>query len=493
MPLYWRHQGNKENMFFRRAPKRKVMLIGLDCADPNLVFSLWRRDLPNINRVMQAGLYGALRSVTPPITVPAWMCMMTSRDPGELGVYGFRNRSDYSYHNLAIANSEKIQQKTVWDLLSGLGKESIIIGVPPTYPVKPLRGSLISCFLTPGSQSDYTYPHELRTEIQRIADDYMVDVKGFRTEKKDWLLSQIYEMTTKRFTVARHLLKTRPWDFFMMVEMGTDRIHHGFWQFMDSQHVLYPGVNTFASSIHDYYVYLDSLIGELLDFADDHTRVLIVSDHGAKRMDGAICLNEWLLQRGYLVLKSYPSQPTRFESLDVDWSRTRAWGEGGYHGRVFLNVAGREPQGIVPASEYDQTRRQIKQELEALCDSQGRALRTAAVLSDDIYRETRNVAPDLSVFFDDLYLRASGSVGGGHIYTRHNDTGPDGANHDWHGVFAMAEGRELKSGRTGLPVEGLNLLDIAPTILQTYGIAPPASMHGSVISSTNMVAGSCVS
>lgn len=474
-------------MFFRRAPKRRVMVIGLDCADPGLVFARWQGDLPNINRVIQAGVYGPLRSVTPPITVPAWMCMMTSRDPGELGVYGFRNRSDYGYNKLAIANSGSMQEETVWDVLGRHGKESIVIGVPPTYPVKPLRGSLVSCFLTPGSHSQFTYPHNLRTEVQKVADDYMVDVKGFRTEKKGWLLGQIYEMTTKRFTVAKHLLKTRPWDFFMMVEMGTDRIHHGFWQFMDPTHVLYAGANPFAEAIHDYYVYLDTLVGELLDFADDHTRVMIVSDHGAKRMDGAVCLNEWLVQKGYLVLKKYPSEPARLENVEVDWPRTRAWGEGGYHGRVFLNVAGREPEGVVSGAEYDRTRRQLKQELEDLRDPQGRPLRTTAILSDEAYRETRNIAPDLSVFFDDLYWRASGMVGVGNIYTRQNDTGPDGANHDWHGIFAMAEGKDLRSGRTGALAEGLSLLDIAPTILQAYNVAPLPKMRGSAITPSRTV------
>jgi len=92
------------------------------------------------------------------------------------------------------------KNRRFWDVLSREGKDSIIIGVPPTYPVKPLRGSLISCFLTPGSQSQFTYPHDLRPEVQRLVGDYMVECEGFRTDKKQWLLSQIYEMTTKRFT-----------------------------------------------------------------------------------------------------------------------------------------------------------------------------------------------------------------------------------------------------------------------------------------------------
>lgn len=411
--------------------------------------------------------------------------MMTSRDPGELGIYGFRNRSGYGYDKLSVANSASVREDTVWDLLGRAGKESIIIGVPPTYPVRPVRGSLVSCFLTPGSQSQYTYPNHLRPELQRLVGDYMVDVKGFRTDKKEWLLSQIYEMTTKRFTVAKHLLKTRPWDFFMMVEMGTDRIHHGFWQFMDPRHVLYAGEgNAFSEVIHEYYKYVDSLIGELLEFADNSTRVLIVSDHGAKRMDGSIAINEWLVQKGYLVLKRYPPEPTRFENLEVDWPRTRAWGEGGYYGRVFLNVQGREPQGAVPNSTYDDLRRRLKEELEALGDAAGRTIGTRAVLSEEVYRRTRNIAPDLSVFFGDLYWRSSGMVGGGNIYCKENDTGPDGANHNWDGIFLMAEGRDLARSGRAPALQGLKLYDVAPTILETFKTAPLPQMQGKAIERT---------
>jgi predicted AlkP superfamily phosphohydrolase/phosphomutase len=289
-------------------------------------------------------------------------------------------------------------------------------------------------------------------------------------------------MTTKRFTVAKHLLKTRPWEFFMMVEMGTDRIHHGFWQFMDPRHVLYAGEGkAFSEAIHEYYKYVDSLIGELLEFADKNTRVLIVSDHGAKRMDGAIAINEWLVQKEYLVLKRYPAVPTRFEELEVDWSRTTAWGEGGYYGRVCFNVEGREPQGTVPKSACDALRRKLKEELEALGDEDGKPIGTRAVLSEEVYRETRNIAPDLSVFFGDLYWRSSGMMGGGKIHCKENDTGPDGANHNWDGIFLMAEGRDLAGRGQASSLEGLRLYDVAPTILEAFKMAPLPQMQGKTI------------
>src|SRR3989454_9588685 len=125
----------------------KTLVIGLDCAAPEILLRDER--LPNIRRLMQAGCYGRLESVVPPITVPAWMSMSTSQDPGSLGVYGCRNRTDYSYDKLGFANSASIKALAIWDQLAREGKKSIIIGVPPNYPPRRINGISIGCFLTP--------------------------------------------------------------------------------------------------------------------------------------------------------------------------------------------------------------------------------------------------------------------------------------------------------------------------------------------------------
>jgi predicted AlkP superfamily phosphohydrolase/phosphomutase len=75
----------------------KLLVIGLDCATPQPVFEHWRAELPTMQHLMATGAYGRLESTHPPITVPAWASMMSNRDPGELGIYGFRTRKDYSY------------------------------------------------------------------------------------------------------------------------------------------------------------------------------------------------------------------------------------------------------------------------------------------------------------------------------------------------------------------------------------------------------------
>ena len=343
----------------------RALVIGLDCAAPQLVFDQWLDELPTIRGLTERGAWGVLRSCDPPITVPAWSSMTSSRSPGSLGFYGFRNRRDHSYDKLVFADSRSVRVPRVWDLLSTRGRPVIVLGVPQTYPVSRVNGVMVSCFLTPDTEtSQYTYPAGLKEEIEALVGHYLVDVRNFRTDDKDRLLAEIEEMTEKRFRVAEHLLETRPWDLFFMVEMGTDRIHHGFWRFTDSEHRLYEAGNQYEQAMLDYYRALDEKLGRLLRFADEDTAILLVSDHGAKRMDGGICVNEWLRREGYLHLKEEPDEPTRLTPDLIDWGRTTAWGEGGYYCRLFLNVEGREPEGIVPADQYELVRAELKDRLE---------------------------------------------------------------------------------------------------------------------------------
>ncbi|MGE0479787.1 MAG: alkaline phosphatase family protein [Phycisphaerae bacterium] len=452
----------------------KVAVIGLDCAEPSLVLERWLDDLPNLRRLTQRGLSGRLESCMPPITVPAWSCMATGRDPGVLGVYGFRNRKDHSYDGLEIATNLNIREPRVWELLGAAGRRSITIGVPQTFPItRPPNGVQVTCFLTPGIDSPYTHPPELKQEIADLVGEYMVDVKGFRTDDKHWLLRQIYEMTAKRFKLCRHLLQTRPWDLFWMVEMGTDRIHHGFWQYLDPQHHRYQPGNEFESAIHDYYVYLDREIGALLDTLDlQRTAVWVVSDHGAKRMDGGFCFNDWLIREGLLVMKSPPDKPRKFEFGDVDWTRTRAWGEGGYYGRLFINRAGREPHGIVPPDQYETLRDDITGRLEAVRDHRERAMGNRCYKPEAIYARVNGVAPDLIVIFGDLHWRSVGSIGNPSVYTFDNDTGPDDANHAQQGMYILSH--------SSLPtaVRDASLFDVTPTILKLMGHPAPEGLRG---------------
>ena len=453
--------------------KQKIFVLGLDCAAPELIFDRWKNDLPNLNRLVSQGLSGPLQSTIPPITIPAWTSMLTSRDPGSLGLYGFRNRRDRSYDRHFIANSEHVLYPRVWHHLSRNGIRCAVVGVPQTFPVRPLNGRLVSGFLTPGIQSDFTYPHSFRDEVLSVVPDYTFDVKEFRTEDKFFLLRQIHEMTEGHFRLIDHMLDQKVWDFFMSVEIGTDRIHHAFWHNFDKEHIHYLSGNPFENVIRDYYIRIDRQLGVWLSKLDSDCAVLIVSDHGAKRMDGGFCLNEWLRRNGYLVLKREPEQGTLipFHEDLVDWEKTIAWGSGGYCGRVFLNVKGREPMGLVESSDFHKVREKIVSELVAVPECP----ETRVFRPEDEYREVRGIAPDLILYFGNLFWRSVGSFGHDGILTTKNDTGPDACNHAESGLFILLDPENPAGGRR---IEDAHLMDVTPTILDLMGVDIPDGMQG---------------
>lgn len=451
----------------------KTLMIGLDCAAPEILLKDER--LTNIRRLMEAGCYGRLESVVPPITVPAWMCMSTSQDPGSLGVYGFRNRADHSYGAMSIVNSKSIKAVAIWDQIAMEGGRSVVIGVPPGYPPRKINGVWVGCFMTPDpANSDYTHPASIKQEIQQLVGDYPVDVKGFRTDNKDWLRDEIYEMTRKHFEVIRHYMKNTQWDHFQFVEIGLDRIHHGFWKYHDPTHRQHEPGNPYQDLVRDYYLYLDQEIGTLLELLTEDTAVLVVSDHGAQKLDGGFCVNEWLIREGLLVLNRYPDKVTPFDKLDVNWGKTRCWSEGGYYARVFLNVKGREPNGVIDPADCLKVRDDIKARFEATLNDTGKKMGTLVFKPEETYRNITNIPPDLIVHFGALDWRSIGGVGHKDIYLQENDTGPDDCNHAQFGAFVLADPR----GRIQGELTDAHLLDVAPTLLELAGHDVPASMQG---------------
>jgi predicted AlkP superfamily phosphohydrolase/phosphomutase len=456
----------------------RVAVIGLDCATPQLLFRDFATETPNIHELMQRGMHGDLESITPPITVPAWACAMTGKTPGQLGIYGFRNRKDTTYNGLAIAHSGSVREPAVWDLLGHKGLRSMLIGVPPSFPPpKEFPGWRVGCFLTPASAERWAYPAELETEIVDELGgehDYIFDIPDFRKAGFDVVLDQVFKMTERRFLAGRRLARTKPWDFFMLCEIALDRLHHVFWQHWDPTHPLHEPGNKYVTAFQEYYRFLDQQVASLLEVLPEDVVTIVMSDHGARPMMGGLCFNDWLIREGYLTLEDTPEQVIPIKEAKIDWSRTIAWGDGGYYGRLFLNVKGREPQGQIEPARYESVRDELIGKLEAQSGPDGEPLGTRVFKPQDVYPDVRGVAPDLIVYFGDLAWRSVGSVGNASIYTYENDTGPDGANHDRAGIFAMAGLPGQQKGE----VKGLNLIDVGPSILSLYGIETPEGAVG---------------
>ena len=211
----------------------------------------------------------------------------------------------------------------------------------------------------------------LKREIEQVVGEYVLDVRDFRTEDKDYLLRQVYEMTDRRFALAEHLLATKPWELFVMVEMGVDRMHHGFWKLMDPEHRKHEPGNRFEHAILDYHRHVDELIGRLLAHADEDTAILVVSDHGGKRMDGGIRINEWLRREGLLATLASPRPPCPC-ARSGSTGRARPPGARAATTRASSSTSqGREPEGTIPAADYERVRDDLARRIAAIPDENG--------------------------------------------------------------------------------------------------------------------------
>lgn len=442
---------------------RRLAIIGLDCAEPSLVFGPLRNRLPHLAGLMARGRWGRLDSCHPPITVPAWACLASGLDPGQLGIYGFHNRASHDYAPLVLASQADLKAPCLWDLAGAAGLTSTVLGVPLTYPPRPLRGALVAGFPAPAGAA-LTWPRSLGPLLERWAGGpYLPDLEDFRHLEPTELLARAGTMARRRFAVAQGLYRQYRPEFFMLVEMSPDRVQHALWD----------GHGPGQAAIARHYELLDGLVGDLLAGLEPGTLALVVSDHGCQARQGNLAVNEWLMAQGYLKLKARPPADAPLQAGMVDWPATRAWSEGGYLARVFLNVAGREPQGVVPPDQAAALKAEITARLQAMTGPDGSPLGNQVLDPGRIYLQQRGRPPDLMLYPGGLTWRASGLARareGAGWFLDSNDTGPDQANHAPQGVLVagLAGGGTL--AQAGQEVAGASLYDVLPSALAWLGI-----------------------
>jgi predicted AlkP superfamily phosphohydrolase/phosphomutase len=457
-------------------PRPRLIVVGLDCAPPSLVFDRYRSAMPTLARAMGRGIWGPLRSTVPPITVPAWASMTSGRDPGELGLYGFRNRASHATYAMSTSTSDDVRADRLWDLVERAGKKAAALYVPPTWPPPKTNATIVSCLLTPSADAPHTQPPELARELHDRFGAHAPDLADDGALSPDALLAGLFAIARQHFDVAEHVLSTRDPDFLMLVEIATDRLHHALWPAIDPADPRHDPSSPHARGARDLYRYLDARIGALMERAGPDATLLAVSDHGARPLLGGVRINDWLRREGWLVLKRDPIGEEPLDHALVDWSRTRAWSEGGYYARVFLNVRDREREGVIAPSEVESVTRAIETRLMRIEES-GVVIENRVVRPGRAYRASNGVAPDLLCFFGDLSHRSLGGVGARTILASiddvERDRGRGGANHDWNGVFVLAGPSIDAHGR----IDGKDILDVAPTCLRLLGIDVPPSMR----------------
>lgn len=257
---------------------------------------------------------------------------------------------------------------------------------------------------------------------------------------------------------------------------GTDRIQHTFWRDIDPQHPVHDEQNKGRKAIEGLYERMDALVGKTIEkCTGPDTVLMVISDHGFNTFRHGIDLNRWLLEKGYLKLKD--DGLNKKHLTGIDWSQTRAYAVG--LAGIFLNIKGRESQGIVQQGpDADKLRQEIASELMKLTDPQ----RENQTVIKNVYNALKvytgpykTEAPDLIVGYNKGY-RASWETAIGQV--------TEGIFHDntkaWSGDHCMDPVLVPGVFFCNRQIENDNprLMDIGPTVLDMFGVAVPKNMDG---------------
>ena len=481
---------------------KRVLLIGLDGFSPDLA-RIWVEEgrLPHLAALRATGAVMPLEGVVPPVTYPAWTTCVTGVNPGTHGVVDFTEMIPGRYA-IRFMNSADRKVPALWNILSDAGKRVCVLGVPGTYPPEPVNGILMAGFDSPvadGVDRSFVYPPEAYARVRewRFAEfqEHRIDARWYGEA-----LASLEEKIETKARIALDLFDTGPWDFFMVVFGEADTASHHFWPLEDAQSPRRSALGGGPKHpVRRIYEQLDAVVGRFIDRVDDDTLVLVVSDHGFGGADiRALHLNNYLEESGWLryrpardsllkqaVLRWAPvrgrgrlfrrfqryaeAAESRSRFGGIDWRGTRAWSdELDYFPSVRLNLAGREPEGIVSPEEYGRVVRE-------LCDLLEQAPGvSSAVPRDALYNGpyvTR--APDiiLELAWEGGYRPSCTRRRGGPVLEtlppeRHAGGKEAGCSGVHRNPAFLAMNRPARKFRPGL-------LDIAPTVLDHLDLSGP--------------------
>jgi predicted AlkP superfamily phosphohydrolase/phosphomutase len=413
-------------------------LIGLDSLPLTLIDEMGSK-LPFLSGLRKGGKLQAWRSCDPPITIPAWTVMTTGCDPGELGVYGFQRRLSRRDYKMGFNTSESVLKERMWDKFPQ-GAKSFVWGVPQTAPHSAREGHLEGgCILNSATGANFVVPHQYVSEISSLlGEPRLFDISGYRGSDLMGMVKHLHQMLEAKDRLLRWAIP-RGFDFVMMVLIETDRLHHAFWHHTFKSHPRFVMDSEFSSVLPDFYQKLDTMLRHWFCLAKDYNYApILMSDHGVRPLQGIFCLNEWLIMRGYLALKD-PGYRGLVEAEHIDFQRTLVYAQGGYCGRLWLNLVGRDPDGILqePSLFLNQLRTELTEQLQTM------NIKLDWLEPEKIYRRVSGIAPDVIVYFGDLDYRASSGVYSHELVYAQNDTGPDGVNHDLFGVIGSEDFEDL--------------------------------------------------
>lgn len=481
----------------------KILIVGLDGATWDTLHPLIQQGvMPNLAQLVKGGTQGSLLSTIPPETAPAWTAFLTGTNPGKNGVFDFVN-VNRTGQRISLVNSRSIRTCSLLDILGQMGKKTISINVPMTYPPENVNGILIGGILSPKVGPQCIYPQTFYSQIKKHFPDYaIVDRRKLYHSSLESFIQRHIEVERVRFELSTYLMKNQEWELFMVHNQSMDAVQHACWHYMCSQGKTW-------STVQKFYEASDQLLGKLVKTAGEETTVIVLSDHGFGSLNKGIQLNYWLKKNGFLhvkrgiksklmaleeFVKMYPSlnhmadfllnkltkyTPVKEQFLRsrliqdmVDWEKTSAFLIGGWpYGNVYINVK-RE-------REKKKLSEKLIRDLTALKDPEDgkTSMITRVYRREDIYQgPSLREAPDLVLqpaegygFFSSLSNRN---------LLRQGVENDISGTHRPHGVFII-KGPPVRSDKKILQA---NIVDLLPTILALMNIDVPQDCDGRVLS-----------
>ncbi len=500
---------------------KRVLVIGLDGATWDVLNPLMRDGkMPHLKKLLDRSAQGVLMSSIPPVTAAAWTCFSTGKNPGKHGLVDFIYFPEHGYR-VTIANSTTREAATLWNLLSDRDLRVGVVSVPMTYPPEKVNGVMVTDLMTPNTSVQYTYPPELKQELlDKVGPFVITPGEGENPSEPLTYLDKVRADVKGSADYALYLLNKEPYSFFMYVFGIVDILQHQFWYLIEADpQKLNDSDRAIRDKVIAIFTQVDDGVGEMIKLADDETTIVLMSDHGFGPMKGFMHVNNFLLDRGYLVLKSggmsaikralfragvtpqnvhltlkslkldlrrkvnrgraYGMLRRFFLSFDdVDWTKTRAFALG-HIGQIYINLKGRQPSGIVaPGDEYEKLRDQIRADLLKLKHPDTGEQLIARVLNrEEIYSgPLLDNTPDLLLLPADFKYVAFGES----EFASNKIVGPTlghTGHHRLEGIGAVI-GPHVQ---VGTQIQNASLVDLAPTILYALGLPIPPDMDGRVL------------
>lgn len=489
-------------------PGRRVLAVGVSEATWSRLLDPAFSPLPTFARLREEGARGVVDATSPLDSEHLWATAITGCTPGKHGIYSvIRRHQDGSFRP---SSTTELAVPPVWRMFESAGRPAGTFNLALASHPEPSSGFMIARGMLPRFRRSMVEPAALFDSLYRKFGTWPMATSAKTHEEWDDAVPREVE---QRSDVCLELLRTRPWDFALVQFVDVGRTQHRFWRESDEPD------NRWHTTLRSVYAAVDRAIGRMIEAVPKETVVFVFSECGAGPIRYGVQLNAWLESAGYLARRSALRPAARIATgmarsyqvvskllppafngftesrlrrlktrtkvavsmADVDWSRTRAFSPGTI-GQIFLNLAGRDPHGIVTMEERQDLVDEIRSGLLSLRDPDGRRA-VERVIPQEQQGARQSLAPDLTVVWeDDGYMPAENYDERARIFV------------DWHPEqngwsFTGSHRREgiLLVRGDGIPPQDLghvDLTDLVPTWLDLTSVPRPSHLDGTSFASS---------